>query len=178
MLRDNGNETIDARERRPQNLHEFWRIVAIADVISDGRLYETRTENGDAFVSLDLPTEEPMERKCFATVMITSPQGVTMPPKSLGEFMTVWRKGVKIGADAGCDVALDGLPPVAAIVRAASNHKIIYQHDSPTFHAATVYTGGPIPPFGQRIDNRPFELHGYVVQFGEVDEMTSSPDAT
>lgn len=119
-----------------------------------------------------------MEERCFATVKITSPEGVSTPAKSLGEFMEVWRKGVTLGGDAGCNVVLDGLPPVAAIVRAASNHKLLYHSDSPSFRAATEYIRGPIPPFGERIDNQPFELHGYVVEFGEAYQMMPSSDAT
>jgi len=117
-----------------------------------------------------------MALQCYVTFTVTSPNDDAMPPRELGEFHSTWSRGFSIGSDAGCDVVLSGLAPVAAIVRAASNHKLLYRHGSPGFEqyyrerSAGRYTpiDGRIAPYDERVDYRDFYVGDYVLRFGEV----------
>ena len=108
-----------------------------------------------------------MVQSCFVTLSITTPQGEVLPPKKLGEFKATWTGGVSIGSDVNCDIVLNGLLPVAAIVLAASNHKLLYRHGTSNFAKAVEYAGGPIPEYDQRVDYRSFDVADYTLQFGE-----------
>lgn len=109
-----------------------------------------------------------MVRECYVTLTVSSLNGNSMPPRELGEFQSTWKPGVSIGSDAGCDVVLSELAPVAAVVLAASNHKLLYRHGSPGFDQARNYSGGPVPPYEERVDYREFNVGGYVLRFGEA----------
>jgi hypothetical protein len=117
-----------------------------------------------------------MARQYYVTLTVTPPNGDAMPPSELGEFHSTWNRGISIGSDAGCDVVLSGLAPVAAIVRAASNHKLLYRLGSPGFEqyyrerSTGRYTeiDGRIAPYDERVDYREFYVGDYVLQLGEA----------
>lgn len=108
-----------------------------------------------------------MSRTCFVTVAIGHADGRPTTTCDLGEFHTVWRKGVRIGADPSCQVPLDALPPIAAILWAASNHKMIWRAGEPGFDAALARDGGPLTTGGERVDYSVIRLGPHTVQFGE-----------
>jgi hypothetical protein len=109
-----------------------------------------------------------MAGQYYVTVTVTPPNGDAMPPRELGELRSTWNRGISIGSDAGCNVVLSGLAPVAAIVLAGSNHKLLYRYGSPAFEQAKDYTGGPLGPYDERVDYREFYVGDYLLRFGHV----------
>ena len=107
-----------------------------------------------------------VSRECVVTLSITPADGGEPTTRELGGFREVWRKGVSIGRDGWCDVSLPGLAPVAAIVLAGSNHKLLYLPGSPGFAEAFGHAGGQIPEYDARIDYSVFVLGPYRLQFG------------
>lgn len=111
--------------------------------------------------------EVPLSRVCFVTVSISPLDGGDATTRELGEFHATWSKGVTIGSGERCDVRLPGLAPIAAVVLAASNHKVLYRPGSPGFALACKYDGESFPDYDERIDYSPFEVGPYRLQFGE-----------
>lgn len=108
-----------------------------------------------------------MSRVCFVTVAVSRVHGGAATTRELGQFHAVWRKGVSIGSDGQCDISLPGLAPVAAMVLAVSNHKLLYLAGSPGFALACDYDDGPLPRYDARVDYGSFEVGPYRLQFGE-----------
>lgn len=92
----------------------------------------------------------------------------------LGEFHQVWRPGINIGSDPRCTIVLPDLPPVAARVRAASNHKLLY--------LLPQGTNLPLPPdtfpvrgYDARVDGNWFPVGEYWIHFEEVATSENNP---
>ena len=108
-----------------------------------------------------------MSRTCIVTATIGHVEARPTTTLDLGEFHTVWRKGVRIGSDASCQVRLAEISPVAAILWAASNHKMIWRAGEPGFTEALARDGGPLTTGGERVDYSVIRLGPHTVQFGE-----------
>lgn len=119
-----------------------------------------------AFAGQASATGGPLSRDCFVTVSITRVDEGFTAARELGEFHGVWRKGVSIGSDEACAICLPGLAPVAAVVLAVSNHKVLYLPGSANFELARNHAGGRVPDYDARIDHSGFHLCAYHLQFG------------
>lgn len=108
-----------------------------------------------------------MGKEYFVTVHVTRVDEGFTATRELGEFSATWRKGVTIGSDEQCDVCLPGLDPVAAVVLAASNHKLLYRAGSPGFEHARAASRKELPDYDARIDYSTFTVGPYALQFGE-----------
>jgi hypothetical protein len=107
------------------------------------------------------------EKDDLVTVSVTPVNGGETTTYVLGEFRAVWRKGVFIGSAERCDLRVPGVPPIAAVLLALSNHKLLYLPDDEGFAQARNFTGGEIPDHGVRIDYAAFPVGAYRLQFGE-----------
>lgn len=108
-----------------------------------------------------------MTRKCFVTVELGHADGRPTTTFELGEFHAVWRKGVRIGGDASCQLRLAEIAPVAAILWAASNHKMLWRAGEPGFEEALARDGGPLTTGGERVDYSLIRIGPHTVRFGE-----------
>lgn len=108
-----------------------------------------------------------MEQKCFVSVSICGlDPGTSSRDVVLGEFHAVWEAGVSIGSDPNCTVVLPDLAPVAVLIIAASNHKLLYRLPEET--SLPLPPRGPgLPPgdYDQRVDDREFHVGPYKIRF-------------
>lgn len=83
----------------------------------------------------------------------------------LDDFYSVWSQGITIGSDLECTVVLHSseIPPVAALMKAASNHKF--------FQLLPPGTKLPLNiadyPLGQRVDYSPVQVGHFKITFSE-----------
>jgi hypothetical protein len=108
-----------------------------------------------------------MVQKSFVSVSINRPEpGAFSRETELGEFHAVWKEGVSIGSDPGCTIVLPDLPPVAARVVAASNHKLLYRLPEGT-SLPLLPVRRPVVGYDERVDYREFQVGSYRISFGE-----------
>jgi hypothetical protein len=109
-----------------------------------------------------------MGRKSFVLVWIRScDPGSLSQHAELGEFHAVWKAGVSIGSDPRCTIVLPNLPPVAARVIAASNHKLLYRLSEDVSLPLPPVTY-PVAAYDARVDYGEFQVGPYMIRFGEV----------
>jgi hypothetical protein len=108
-----------------------------------------------------------LAKKCIASVSIRgpspdSPSTVT----ELGEFYAVWQDGISIGSHPRCTIVLHELPPVAARVIGASNHKLLYRLPEGASLPLPPVTR-PVGHYDQRVDYGEFQVGPYWIRFDE-----------
>jgi len=110
-----------------------------------------------------------MTRKSFVTVSIRQTQGGEERRMELGEFHSTWESGVTIGRDPRCTVVLtsEEVPPIAARVVAASNHKLLYRLPPETTFPLPPMEP-PFPQYDERVDYNEFQVGPYLIRFGEI----------
>ena len=105
-----------------------------------------------------------MVRKSFVSVSIRRPDpGSFTRDAELGEFKEVWKAGVSIGSDPRCTIVLPDLPPVAARVVAAPNHKLLYRLPEGTSLPLPAETPS-IGRYDERVDHREFQVGPYTIR--------------
>ena len=139
----------------------------VIDPEGDGRRPDLEAARHRDHVSAKPSEERLVNRTCFVTATIGHEDRRPTTTLDLGEFHTVWRKGVRIGSDPACEVCLPDLAPVAAVLLAASNHKLLYLPGSPGFAAALDRKDGDLPHYDARVDYSVIPVGPYTVQFGE-----------
>lgn len=89
--------------------------------------------------------------------------------RDLGPYATAWNGGISIGSDSGCVVCLSGddVSPRHAVAERQGHHTYL------TPLAPVALEGTPITT-RLRIDQRPFRVGPWLVQFGE----SSTPNGT
>lgn len=109
-----------------------------------------------------------MAQKCFVLASVRGPSPASLPHEvEVGGCHAVWQDGVSIGSHPNCTIVLPELTPVAAFVRAASNHKLLYLLPEGT-SLPLPRPAFPVGHYDHRIDSREFQLGPYWIRFQEI----------